>query len=162
MSEQDWADKKAAELLPCILECHEDTLGGNIYWRHAVGCPWGYRSAVAAALREAVETAGDKVNADWTKVYAELADANAKIEQLEIEQRRLVKQIVEHFTKFKAERERIQRNRNLAKFDSWWIENGRFYDPDSSDIDWYDKRRLLAEYVWSNAIAAIEAEATEE
>lgn len=37
-------------------------------------------------------------------------------------------------------------------FDEWWESDGRFYDPDWSDVDWYDKRKSLAEYAWHRAI----------
>ncbi len=35
-----------------------------------------------------------------------------------------------------------------ATFDEWWEQDGRFYDPDWSDVPWYDKRKSLAEYAW--------------
>lgn len=29
-------------------------------------------------------------------------------------------------------------------FNAWWEREGRYYDPDIEDMDWYDKRRELA------------------
>lgn len=29
-------------------------------------------------------------------------------------------------------------------FESWWASDGRFIDPDTSDVDWFDKRKELA------------------
>ncbi|MCU1301988.1 MAG: hypothetical protein JWQ87_2272 [Candidatus Sulfotelmatobacter sp.] len=33
-------------------------------------------------------------------------------------------------------------------FDAWWAKDGRYYDPDTSDVPWYDKRKGLAEYAY--------------
>ena len=33
-------------------------------------------------------------------------------------------------------------------FDKWWESDGRFYDPDFSEVDWFDKRKELAEYAF--------------
>ena len=33
-------------------------------------------------------------------------------------------------------------------FDVWWEKDGRFYDPDFSEVPWFDKRQSLAEYAW--------------
>lgn len=38
-------------------------------------------------------------------------------------------------------------------FDEWWGREGRFIDPDTSDIPWYDKRRALAEHAFHIAMA---------
>ena len=27
---------------------------------------------------------------------------------------------------------------------AWWTKDGRYYDPDTDDVDWFDKRRELA------------------
>ena len=43
---------------------------------------------------------------------------------------------------------------NLSSFDAWWESDGKFYDPDWSDVPWYDKRKSLAEYAWHRAVAA--------
>lgn len=29
-------------------------------------------------------------------------------------------------------------------FTNWWNSDGRFIDPDTSDVDWFDKRKELA------------------
>jgi hypothetical protein len=29
-------------------------------------------------------------------------------------------------------------------FEKWWSEQGRFLDPDTEDVPWYDKREALA------------------
>jgi hypothetical protein len=29
-------------------------------------------------------------------------------------------------------------------FDEWWAKDGRFYDPDTDDVPWFDKRKELA------------------
>lgn len=34
-------------------------------------------------------------------------------------------------------------------FDEWWGSVGRFYDPDTADVDWYDKRKELADLAFS-------------
>lgn len=39
-------------------------------------------------------------------------------------------------------------------FGKWWDEDGRFYDPDTSDVPWYDKREELAEHAYEAGIAA--------
>ena len=62
---------------------------------------------------------------------------------------------MDEFERLKQQKDEIinrQSKRILAAFDGWWIENGRFHDPDSCDINWFDKRRLLAEYAWANAV----------
>jgi hypothetical protein len=33
-------------------------------------------------------------------------------------------------------------------FDAWWAKDGKFYDPDFSEVPWYDKRKGLAEYAY--------------
>lgn len=33
---------------------------------------------------------------------------------------------------------------NEQKFEAWWSTDGRFIDPDTSDVDWFDKRKELA------------------
>lgn len=37
-------------------------------------------------------------------------------------------------------------------FEQWWIETGRFYDPDTTDVSWYDKRESLAKLAYEAAI----------
>jgi hypothetical protein len=34
------------------------------------------------------------------------------------------------------------------KFDAWWQQDGRGYDPDTEDVPWFDKRKGLAEYAF--------------
>ena len=38
-------------------------------------------------------------------------------------------------------------------FDEWWNREGQFYDPDTEDVPWYDKRKALAEKSWMVAKA---------
>lgn len=38
-------------------------------------------------------------------------------------------------------------------FDEWWNRDGRFYDPDTTDVPWYDKRKALAERAFHAASA---------
>jgi hypothetical protein len=33
-------------------------------------------------------------------------------------------------------------------FEDWWEADGRFFDPDFSEVPWFDKRKDLAEYAW--------------
>lgn len=33
-------------------------------------------------------------------------------------------------------------------FDAWWAKDGRYFDPDTSDVPWFDKRKDLAEYAY--------------
>lgn len=33
-------------------------------------------------------------------------------------------------------------------FESWWSDHGRFIDPDTEDVDWFDKRKELAGYAF--------------
>lgn len=42
------------------------------------------------------------------------------------------------------------------RFRKWWNEDGVYYDPDTEDVSWYDKRQGLAAY----AYVAGEAEST--
>lgn len=37
------------------------------------------------------------------------------------------------------------------EFDVWWEKDGKFFDPDTADVPWYDKRKFLAEYAWHRA-----------
>lgn len=30
------------------------------------------------------------------------------------------------------------------RFEKWWAEDGRMYDPDTEDVPWFDKRKELA------------------
>ena len=34
------------------------------------------------------------------------------------------------------------------QFDDWWQADGKFFDPDTEDVPWFDKRKDLAEYAW--------------
>lgn len=36
-------------------------------------------------------------------------------------------------------------------FDNWWEVDGRFFDPDTDDVPWFDKRKFLAEYAFNRA-----------
>lgn len=38
-------------------------------------------------------------------------------------------------------------------FEEWWLRNGQFIDPDTSDVPWFDKRRALAESAFDAAMA---------
>jgi hypothetical protein len=38
--------------------------------------------------------------------------------------------------------------RTGESFDDWWQRDGKFYDPDTDDVPWFDKRKELAEYAW--------------
>ena len=38
-------------------------------------------------------------------------------------------------------------------FDEWWNREGQFYDPDTEDVPWYDKRKAIAEKAWEVAKA---------
>ncbi|HEX3800273.1 MAG TPA: hypothetical protein VH413_16375 [Verrucomicrobiae bacterium] len=42
---------------------------------------------------------------------------------------------------------------NEAAFEEWWNRAGRFYDPDTSDVPWEDKRKALAELAFDTATA---------
>jgi hypothetical protein len=33
-------------------------------------------------------------------------------------------------------------------FDDWWQADGKFFDPDTDDVPWFDKRKELAEYAY--------------
>lgn len=39
------------------------------------------------------------------------------------------------------------------RFDEWWERDGRFIDPDTSDVPWFDKRKGLAAYAFHAAMA---------
>lgn len=43
--------------------------------------------------------------------------------------------------------------RPCSAFDEWWNRVGRYYDPDTSDVPWEDKRRFLAELAFDAAMA---------
>jgi hypothetical protein len=34
-------------------------------------------------------------------------------------------------------------------FEQWWQEDGRFYDPGTEDVPWFDKRKQLAEAAYA-------------
>ena len=38
-------------------------------------------------------------------------------------------------------------------FDEWWKREGNFYDPDTEDVPWFDKRRELARKAFEVATA---------
>ena len=37
-------------------------------------------------------------------------------------------------------------------FVEWWEKDGRFIDPDTDDVPWFDKRRELCEMAWDAAL----------
>lgn len=39
-------------------------------------------------------------------------------------------------------------NMRSTPFDEWWESKGKFFDPDTSDVPWFDKRKDLAEYAF--------------
>lgn len=39
-------------------------------------------------------------------------------------------------------------------FDEWWDSKGRFLDPDTDDVPWFDKRKELARYAYEAAKVA--------
>ena len=43
----------------------------------------------------------------------------------------------------------------FTEFDDWWIADGKFFDPDFSEIPWFDKRKDLAEYAWHRGRASM-------
>lgn len=45
------------------------------------------------------------------------------------------------------------RGSGVSQFDEWWNRDGRFYDPDTSDVPWFDKRKDLAERAFDAAMA---------
>lgn len=38
------------------------------------------------------------------------------------------------------------------KFETWWARDGRYIDPDTSDVDWFDKRKELAAIAFAAAL----------
>ena len=41
----------------------------------------------------------------------------------------------------------------METFEQWWERDGKFFDPDTDDVPWFDKRKFLAEYAWARARA---------
>ena len=41
----------------------------------------------------------------------------------------------------------------METFEQWWERDGRFFDPDTDDVHWFDKRKSLAEYAFNKATA---------
>lgn len=39
----------------------------------------------------------------------------------------------------------MHQERFQSPFDAWWICEGRYIDPDTADVSWFDKRKALAE-----------------
>jgi hypothetical protein len=37
-------------------------------------------------------------------------------------------------------------------FEKWWADDGRFYDPDTEDVPWFDKSKELAELAFAKGI----------
>jgi hypothetical protein len=44
---------------------------------------------------------------------------------------------------------KVDRTPQKTDFDLWWDTVGRFYDPDTDDVSWYDKRKELAAVAFS-------------
>jgi hypothetical protein len=48
----------------------------------------------------------------------------------------------------------------METFEEWWNRVGRFYDPDTEDVPWFDKRKELAELAfrsgWQSVTGKIE------
>lgn len=40
-----------------------------------------------------------------------------------------------------------------GEFAEWWNITGRFLDPDTADVPWFDKREELAHYAWTAALS---------
>jgi hypothetical protein len=43
--------------------------------------------------------------------------------------------------------------RAATSFEEWWNKEGRFYDPDTEDVPWFDKRKELAELAFISGVA---------
>lgn len=41
----------------------------------------------------------------------------------------------------------------METFSDWWLRDGRMFDPDTSDVPWFDKRKDLAEKAFNAALA---------
>jgi hypothetical protein len=41
----------------------------------------------------------------------------------------------------------------METFEQWWNRHGRFIDPDTEDVPWFDKRKALAELAFEAAKA---------
>ena len=41
----------------------------------------------------------------------------------------------------------------MESFEEWWNRDGKFYDPDTDDVPWFDKRKELAERAFNAAKA---------
>ncbi len=50
----------------------------------------------------------------------------------------------------------------LTAFDNWWGKDGKYFDPDTDDVSWFDKRKELAEYAWHRSKAFHAAASAEE
>jgi hypothetical protein len=46
-------------------------------------------------------------------------------------------------------------------FDEWWRDEGRWIDPDTEDVPWFDKREALARLAYEAGHAEQAAEAAE-
>ncbi len=40
----------------------------------------------------------------------------------------------------------------LVGFEKWWSEDGKYLDPDTSDVSWYDKREALSHIAFDEGI----------
>jgi hypothetical protein len=50
------------------------------------------------------------------------------------------------------EAQRFKDSPKALSFHDWWTSQGRFIDPDTEDVPWFDKREALAEYAWDAAM----------
>lgn len=50
--------------------------------------------------------------------------------------------------------EPLNTNAAAEAFAVWWNADGRFLDPDTSDVPWFDKREALAEDAYLAAASA--------
>ena len=44
-------------------------------------------------------------------------------------------------------------DRDVNQFEDWWSRSGKFIDPDTSDVPWFDKRKGLAAAAFDAAMA---------
>jgi hypothetical protein len=49
----------------------------------------------------------------------------------------------------------------ITEFEKWWDSDGKYFDPDTEDVPWYDKRAELAEYAWHRGRAKLSCELEE-
>ena len=44
-------------------------------------------------------------------------------------------------------------NNDVNQFEDWWHRDGKFIDPDTADVPWFDKRKGLAAAAFEAAMA---------